>query len=147
MIFSHSPSIPRCITCGSRAVRKFRHEVGTRVAYLFVFLGSFYMLVGIFKKPRSLSRHRVRKRQGPSLKTPSLNLTVTSGCQRCIPRSSAVTLKPSSLQKLLPLILLCVFSFFVHFLADFAHHISVSYLSCLSLKSRLKSLLVFNFPP
>lgn len=65
-----------------------------------------------FQKQETLSRHRVRKRQGPSLKTQSLNPTVPSGCQRCTPRSPATTLAPSSLQKLLLLILLCVFSFF-----------------------------------
>ena len=34
-----------------------------------------------------------------------------------------------------------------HFPANFAHHTLVSFLSCASLKYRLKSLLVFNFSP
>ena len=144
MTFSCNPSIASCkigIVLWGKIVRNFRHQ--TCCPFGCLLRGLLYTCWYV-QKPEALSRHRVRKRQGPSLKTPSLNPTDTSGCQRCIPRSSAATLAPSSPQKLLLRTLSCVSPFLGYFPANFAHHIFVLYLP---LKSRLKSLLILDYSP
>jgi len=109
MDFGHNPSIPSCIIEIVLQVESSQ-EISTLPRCRLGYLLRGLLYTGWYaQKPETLSRHCVRKRQGPSLKTLSLNPTDTSGCQRCTPRLSAATLAPSFPLKLLLQTLLCVF--------------------------------------
>ena len=145
MVFSCNPSIPSCIIEIVLRVGSSQEISTSTHCPLDCLLRGLLYTSRYVQKPVTLSRHPVRKRQGPSLKTPSLNPTDTNGCQRCIPRLSAETSAPSFPQKLLLQTLSCVLPFLGYFPANFAHHVSASYLPHLSLKCRLKSLLILNY--
>jgi hypothetical protein len=118
MVFSCNPSVPSCIVQIVLQVESSQEISTSTCCRLGCLLRGVSYTSRYVQKPATLSRHHVRKRQGPSLKTPSLNPTDTSGCQRCIPRSSAETLAPSFPQKLLPQTLSCVCPFLGYFPAN-----------------------------
>jgi len=78
MVFSCNPSIPSCIIEIVLRVGSSQEISTSTHCPLDCLLRGLLYTSRYVQKPVTLSRHPVRKRQGPSLKTPSLNPTDTT---------------------------------------------------------------------